>query len=132
MESKKIACEELINYLRSVAPAPDRPEELTQRIIARIERMEKNKRKRIVVRVTGWLSGVAAGLLLGLLLFETVQPALVRSSGDKVAMQTEITVNMECRKTDIAERMKEKLERKSRKEQIYSACLSKLSAPAKE
>ncbi|MDR0835911.1 MAG: hypothetical protein LBN11_04940 [Tannerella sp.] len=81
----KISYQTLTERLKNI-PVLEQPEDLTQAVIAKIEQMEANRLKNKVMYVTGWLSGVAAALLLGLLVLETIQtPPTYRMKMETVA-----------------------------------------------
>ncbi|GHT24417.1 hypothetical protein FACS189430_09280 [Bacteroidia bacterium] len=82
----KISYQTLTERLRKT-PILEQPEKLTQTVIEKIERMEANRLKHKVMYITGWLSGVAAALLLALLILETAQtPATYRMKTDNIAV----------------------------------------------
>ncbi|MDR3094055.1 MAG: hypothetical protein LBU62_05370 [Bacteroidales bacterium] len=68
-------------------PVLEQPEQLTQTVIERIERMEANRLKHKVMYIAGWFSAVAAALLFGLLILETLQlPENYRMKTEKVVI----------------------------------------------
>jgi hypothetical protein len=140
----KITYERFIDHLRSTPPVLENPNELAQGITARIERIAEGRAKRISLRITGLLSGAAACLLLCLLVYDAVRLPAYRNAGTQTTAQlpagrialdvpeaaraTNVgnVGNVELRKAEIAGIVKERLERRNRKQQIYSAYLCKL------
>jgi hypothetical protein len=76
MRNKNISYETVTGYLKNCKPVLDNPNELTQTVMDRIERLSANGKKVRIMRITGVLSGIAATLLLCLLISETVRQPL--------------------------------------------------------
>jgi len=64
----------LISGIKNNPPVLNRPEELTADIMQSISRLRKRKRGGKLLYVTGWISTIAASLLICLLLGETFLP----------------------------------------------------------
>jgi hypothetical protein len=119
MGNKKITYEEITGYIRNISPVLDNPEELTQNIMTQIECLAKNRKKHTVIRITGWLSGAAACLLLCLLVYETVQLSAYSCIPDVKRIRTASEVPA-LSKPEIAEMVREKVKLRNRKERIYT------------
>lgn len=114
-------------------------EALTQNIMAQIEYVAQNRKKCSALRLTGLLSGVAACLMLCLMLYEAAHLTLLRQSAASPAeallvgqagrdapsaRQSGAAESPEIEKMKIAAAIKEKIAGRSRKEQRYAAaCL---------
>lgn len=128
MEKEKVSYEEIIGRIKRTPPSLKNPEKAVQNIMARIEGVNKYEKRYKVMRITGLLSGAAACLLVSLLAYETV-----RFSGHQHAKpvypakwpagteQIRTDNGTGSVKTDIIVKINEKLKRKNRREQIYSA-----------
>ncbi|MDR3141323.1 MAG: hypothetical protein LBU37_06335 [Tannerellaceae bacterium] len=125
MDNKK-TYEEITGYIRDVSPLLDNPEELTQRIMTRVERTDRNKKKRKIMHITGLVSGVAACLLLCLLAYESVQPSAHHAAGMEISMKLPDRQWVKS-DTDIVGLIGENLKRKDIKKRIYSRYSRKLS-----
>lgn len=64
--------EEWLAEIRGKQPVMSNPGELTANILQRVARTSFQRRKKKKLLVAGWLSGIAAGLLLCLLVGETL------------------------------------------------------------
>ncbi|MDR2814795.1 MAG: hypothetical protein LBB79_09130 [Prevotellaceae bacterium] len=140
MENRR-TYEEIIGYLRRASPAPEDSEALTRSVMAQVEHIAQNKKKCKALRITGWLSGVAACLMLCLLMYQASQFAPLRQDEVKPAAllvgQARVdTPNMpqicaigsaESGKMSITEIIREKLGEQNRKEQRYAAYLRSIN-----
>ncbi|MDR3367194.1 MAG: hypothetical protein LBO71_09565 [Prevotellaceae bacterium] len=130
--------EEAVRHLAQVAPVLEDSEALAQNIMAQIEYVAQNQPKYRALRTTGVLSGVAACLLLCLLMYDAAQLTLLRQDEAKAATASTArqvrrgasgweracaTGDIQSEKMKIAEAIKEKLAARSRKERRYSAYL---------
>lgn len=64
--------EEWLAEIRGKQPVMSNPDELSANILQRVARTSFQRRKKKKLLVAGWLSGIAAGLLLCLLVGETL------------------------------------------------------------
>lgn len=78
MENKETAYEAAIGYLKRTPPVLDNPSELTQRIMASVERLAVRRRRDKIMRIAGALSGVAACAAFCLLACEMAIPSAHR------------------------------------------------------
>jgi hypothetical protein len=135
MENKEITYEKVIGCIRNLAPEFENPEELTQSITARIERIAKNKKKRIFMRITGLSCGAVACLLLCLPMYEIIRPSAYRYAETKAEIQLSVgqistdipeiqQTGTKYRSTETVEIIK-KLKQRNKKKRIYSIYLRK-------
>ncbi|MDR0688624.1 MAG: hypothetical protein LBF55_08095 [Prevotellaceae bacterium] len=76
MKHENISYDELISKLKSASPQFSDPEALTRSIMLSVERLPLRQKQHTALRITGFLSGVAACLLVCLLVRELAwQPA---------------------------------------------------------
>lgn len=76
--------EEWLTEIRNRQPVMSNPDELTANILQQVSRIPRQKRRKKLL-IGSWLSGIAAGLLLCLLVSETVfspVPYSIRSGED--------------------------------------------------
>lgn len=64
--------DEWLDEVRNVQPILSNPDELTAAILQRVSRIAPRKKKRKSLLTVSWLSGIAAGLLLCLLVSEAL------------------------------------------------------------
>jgi hypothetical protein len=135
MKNNKLTYEEIIGLLKNTSPVLERPEELTQTVMAQIEHLSKNKKKYKIIRITGLLSGAVASLLICLLAYESIQQSIyqyneskisVNLSDDKRTLNTFNTIQshtidgLASENGIIAEIIKEKSKRREMKTRIFS------------
>jgi ribosome-associated translation inhibitor RaiA len=138
--------EEITGYIRNISPLLENPEELAQTIMTRIERISKHNRKRKIMLITGLISGVAACLLLCLLVYESIQLSSYQAAGTEISMRQRIKSDhlnisdtmqihtsdkIKSGKTNIVEIIGENRKRNDRKQRIYSRYSYKLSSLSK-
>ena len=63
---------EWLDEVRNVQPILSNPDELTTAILQQVSRIVPRKKKRKSLLIGSWVSGIAAGLLLCLLVSETL------------------------------------------------------------
>ena len=63
---------EWLDEVRNVQPILSNPDELTTAILQQVSRIVPQKKKRKSLLIGSWVSGIAAGLLLCLLVSETL------------------------------------------------------------
>jgi len=63
----------IISVLKKAEPVLDNAEELTDRIMQKVERMPIGIRQNHIIRIAGIISGVAASLLICLFAYETLK-----------------------------------------------------------
>jgi hypothetical protein len=134
MDNKKKTYEEVTDYIKNVSPLLENPEALTQTIMDRIERINRNKKKYTLMRVTGLVAGIAVCLLLCRLTYESAQlstycvpPAKTEIFVKLSDRRPEESDKLQSRKTGRNGIINEYLKRKSIKEQMYLKYVRKLS-----
>ncbi|GHT59208.1 hypothetical protein AGMMS50239_05310 [Bacteroidia bacterium] len=121
MREQEIIYESLLNRFRNTLPAPRDPEILTQSIRSKIERITDGtyRQKRRKMRMFSLVSGIAASLLLCLLLHDM---GMYRNIGEnKPSVRRETTVfktNNYLKNNTIDEIIKEKTAILHRKESL--------------
>ena len=103
MKDKEVAYRDIIDRLSQTEPTLDDAKGLTDKIMQRVAQEETHQAKVLVIRVLGLLSGVAASILICLLVFENlkypISPAkkgsIYRDVGSYVFTKYENTESLE-------------------------------------
>jgi hypothetical protein len=127
MENKKLSYEMLMERLKNKPPVLEHPEQLTRSIMAGIERKAGNKRRfNNMTHIWGTMSGVAAVLLIYLLMYEAVQPpeyrfAIAQNQINSSGQEDGYPVARVEKAENISVIIQKKLEYSISKKQIYAA-----------
>lgn len=124
MEEKEIAYNTLLKRLQNTLPIQKEPEKLTQSILERIKAVNDRNQKNRKMQVISALSGVAAGLLLCLLVHDTMQlPDFTGKQTIRQEMAIQSTIrNSSLENNTIEELIKEKATAIHRKERLLLLC----------